>query len=451
MTPQEFDLVVIGGGSGGLAGAFRAASHGARVALLEPKELGGTCVNVGCVPKKAMWLAAELSQKILLASSLGFDVAPPVLDWKEFIVHRQRYIAGIHASYLKRLDESGIVLMPCHGRLLDAHTVVNADGVPLRAEHLLIATGGRPSRPDIPGAARGQVSDDFFTLCAAPRRMAIVGGGYVAVELAGVLQALGSQVELFVRGPRLLEGFDAQIAAELADDMRQHGVRVHFGYAVAALEEAADGGVIVLAEDGTRSERFDGLIFATGRTPNTRGIGLEAAGVTLDARGFVQVDAWQDTAVSGIHAVGDVTGQAALTPVAIAAARRLMDRVFGGQADARLDYRDIATVVFSHPPAGKVGLTEAEASEAHGEGVTTYTARFRPMLHALADSPQRSLFKLVCVGEERRVVGLHLLGEGADEMLQGFAVALKKGITLADLHDTVAIHPTSAEEVVLMR
>lgn len=451
MTPQEFDLVVIGGGSGGLAGAFRAASHGARVALLEPKELGGTCVNVGCVPKKAMWLAAELSQKIALASSLGFDVPPPVLDWKEFIVHRQRYIAGIHASYLKRLDESGIVLMPCHGRLRDAHTVVNADGVPLQAAHVLIATGGRPSRPDIPGATRGQVSDDFFTLCAAPRRMAIVGGGYVAVELAGVLQALGSQVELFVRGPRLLEGFDAQIAAELADDMRQHGVRVHFGYAVAALEEAADGGVIVLAEDGTRSERFDGLIFATGRAPNTRGIGLEAAGVILDARGFVQVDAWQDTAVSGIHAVGDVTGQAALTPVAIAAARRLMDRVFGGQADARLDYRDIATVVFSHPPAGKVGLTEAEARAAHGEGVTTYTARFRPMLHALADSPQRSLFKLVCVGEEQRVVGIHLLGEGADEMLQGFAVALKKGVTLADLHDTVAIHPTSAEEVVLMR
>lgn len=451
MTPQEFDLVVIGGGSGGLAGAFRAASHGARVALLEPKELGGTCVNVGCVPKKAMWLAAELSQKIALASSLGFDVPPPVLDWKEFIVHRQRYIAGVHASYLKRLDESGVVLMPCHGRLQDAHTVVNADGVPLRAAHLLLATGGRPSRPDIPGARLGQVSDDFFNLCAAPRRVAIVGGGYVGVELAGVLQALGSQVELFVRGPRLLDGFDEQIALELADDMHQHGVRVQFGYAVAALEEAADGGVTVLAEDGTRSERFDGLIFATGRTPNTRGIGLEAVGVTLDARGFVQVDAWQDTAVAGIHAVGDVTGQAALTPVAIAAARRLMDRVFGGQAEARLDYRDIATVVFSHPPAGKVGQTEAEARAVHGEGVKTYTARFRPMLHALADSPQRSLFKLVCVGEEQRVVGIHLLGEGADEMLQGFAVALKKGVTLADLHDTVAIHPTSAEEVVLMR
>ncbi|HEY1036484.1 MAG TPA: FAD-dependent oxidoreductase, partial [Pseudoxanthomonas sp.] len=368
-----------------------------------------------------------------------------------FIVHRQRYIAGIHASYRKRLDESGVVLMPCHGRLLDAHTVVNADGVPLRAEHLLIATGGRPSRPDIPGAALGKASDDFFSLCAAPQRVAIVGGGYVAVELAGVLQALGSQVELFVRSQKLLDGFDAQITTELADDMRQHGVRLHFGYAVAALEEARDGGVIVLAEDDTRSERFDGLIFATGRRPNTGDMGLEAAGVKIDARGFVQVDAGQDTNVPGIHAVGDVTGQTALTPVAIAAARRLMDRVFGGQSDARLDYRDIATVVFSHPPAGKVGQTEDEARAAHGDSVKTYTTRFRPMLHALADSPQRSLFKLVCAGEEQRVVGIHLLGEGADEMLQGFAVALKKGITLADLHDTVAIHPTSAEEVVLVR
>ncbi|WP_334177741.1 glutathione-disulfide reductase [Pseudoxanthomonas sp.] len=451
MKPQAFDLIVIGGGSGGLAGAFRAASHGARVALLEPKELGGTCVNVGCVPKKAMWLVAELSQKIALASSLGFDTVPPTLDWKEFIVHRQRYIAGIHASYLKRLDESGVVLMPCRGRLLDANTVVNADGVRLGAEHLLIATGGHPVRPAIPGAALGKVSDDFFNLCAAPGRVAIIGGGYVAVELAGVLQALGSQVEMFVRGQRLLDGFDTQITDELAADMRQHGVRVQFGHAVAALERAPREGVVLLAEDGSRTERFDGVIFATGRRATTRDMGLESAGVTLDAKGFVQVDERQDTRVAGIHAVGDVTGQAALTPVAIAAARRLMDRLFGGQADARLDYTQIPTVVFSHPPVGRVGLTEAEARERHGDAVTVLTARFRPMLHALADTPQRSLFKLVLVGEDKRVVGLHLLGEGVDEMLQGFAVALKKGITLADLHDTVALHPTSAEEVVLMR
>lgn len=451
MKPQAFDLIVIGGGSGGLAGAFRAAAYGAKVALLEPNALGGTCVNVGCVPKKAMWLAAELSQRIAMAASLGFDTAPPTLDWREFIVHRQRYIAGIHASYMKRLDESGIVLMPCRGRLLDAHTVVNADGVALSAKHLLIATGGHPVRPDIPGAELGKVSDDFFDLCAAPPRVAIIGGGYVAVELAGVLQALGSQVEVFVRGPRLLDGFDAQVSDELAADMRQHGVRLQFGHAVAALERAPGDGVVVLAEDGTRTDRFDTVLFATGRRASTQDLGLDVAGVALDSKGFVPVDARQDTRVPGIHAVGDVTGQAALTPVAIAAARRLMDRLFGGQPDARLDYAQIPTVVFSHPPVGRVGLTEAEARAQHGDAVTVLTTRFRPMLHALADSPQRSLFKLVCVGEDKRVVGLHLLGEGADEMLQGFAVALKKGITLADLHDTVAIHPTSAEEVVLMR
>lgn len=451
MKPQEFDLIVVGGGSGGLAGAFRAASHGARVALLEPKDLGGTCVNVGCVPKKAMWLAAELSQKIALAAQLGFDVPPPRLEWREFVVHRQRYIAGIHASYRKRLDDSGVVWMPCHGTLLDAHTVVNADGARLRANHVLIATGGHPYRPDIPGAERGLVSDDFFNLCSAPDRVAIVGGGYVAVELAGVLQALGSQVEMFVRGQHLLDGFDAQVTEELLADMRQHGVRVQTGYLVASVDAAHDEGTVLIAADGSRTERFDSLIFATGRRPNTRDMGLDVAGVQVDGNGYIAVDACQNTSAPGIYAVGDVTGQAALTPVAIAAARRLMDRVFGGQPAAKLDYNDIATVVFSHPPIGAVGMTEQQARERHGDAVRVLTARFRPMLHALADSPQRSLFKLVCVGADQRVVGIHLLGEGADEILQGFAVAMKKGITLADLHDTMAIHPTSAEEMVLMR
>ncbi|MEL1265187.1 glutathione-disulfide reductase [Pseudoxanthomonas putridarboris] len=451
MKAQEFDLIVIGGGSGGLAGAFRASAHGAKVALLEPKELGGTCVNVGCVPKKAMWLAADLSQKIVLSAQLGFNSIAPVLDWPEFVVHRQRYIAGIHASYRRRLDESGVVLMPCHGRLLDAHTVVNADGVELQGRHILVATGGHPHRPEIPGAELGLVSDDFFNLCSAPERVAIVGGGYVAVELAGVLQGLGSQVELFVRGQCLLSSFDAELTDELLADMRQHGVHVHFGHDLAAVEKASGDGVVLVAGDGSRSERFDALIFATGRHPNTAGIGLEAAGVEVDHGGHVRVDEYQNTTAAQVYAVGDVTGRAALTPVAIAAARRLMDRVFGGQRGAKLDYDDIATVVFSHPPIGTVGLTEQQARERHGDGVKVLTAHFRPMLHALADSPQRSLFKLVCTGKDDRVVGIHLLGEGADEILQGFAVALKKGITLADLHDTVAIHPTSAEELVLMR
>ncbi len=449
--PLDFDLVVLGGGSGGLAGAFRAAGHGARVALLEPGELGGTCVNVGCVPKKAMWLAAELAGHVALAARLGFDVpAAPGFDWRRFITDRQRYIHGIHDSYRRRLDEAGIVLLPSAGRLRDAHTVECADGSRLHAGHILLATGSSPTRPDLPGAELAGISDDFFALDAAPGRVALIGGGYISVELAGMLQTFGSRVELFVRGDRLLSHADGELAAQLADNYRQQGIHAHFGYRLAAIER--DGGRLRLRDgEGVAGEPFDSVIAAIGRRANSRGIGLEEAGVALDEAGNVKVDDFQRSSVAHILAVGDVTGRATLTPVAIAAARRTMDRVFGGQTDAKLDYDDIPTVVFSHPPLAAVGLTESAARARHGDDVHVYRSSFRPMLHALAESPQRSLFKLVCVGDERRVVGIHLLGDGADEILQGFAVALRRGITLQDLHDTVAIHPTSAEEVVLMR
>lgn len=443
----DFDLVVIGGGSGGLAAAFRAAEHGARVALLEPAELGGTCVNVGCVPKKAMWLAAHVSERIELAAQLGFDGPAPKLDWCEFVTHRQRYIANIHASYRRRLDAAGIVTVASRGRLLDPRTVECADGVRLRAAHVVIATGGRPRRPSIPGAELGLVSEDFFRFTAAPGRVAIVGGGYIGVELSGMLRALGSEVELFVRGPRLLQEFDDELVERLQENYHQAGVVLHLGCDVRGLERA-DGDRVRAAGHDTA---FDAVLFATGRQPNTEDLGLEAAGVTTTDGGYVCVDPWQDTVAAGVHAIGDVTDRVALTPVAIAAARRLMDRIFAGQADARLDYDNVPTVVFAHPPLGTVGLTAAQARARLGDDVHEYHADFRDMLHALADVPQRSLFKLVCVGDERRVVGIHLLGEGADEILQGFAVALKKGITLDDLRETVAIHPTSAEEVVLMR
>jgi len=453
--PQAgFDLVVIGGGSGGLAGAFAAAAHGARVALLEPGELGGTCVNAGCVPKKAMWLAAELAERMALAADLGFDLpqSPPALDWPAFIAHRQRYIAGIHASYRRRLDAAGIALMPCRGRLRDAHTVDTDTGVRLRAGRVLLATGAHPLRPDIPGAELAGVSDDFFELSQPPAHVALVGGGYIAVELAGVLQALGSRVEVFARGPRLLSGMDAEVVATLQANMQARGVRLHLEAPVSALH-ATGGGVRVVhkgQEQGVVAEVFDRVLFATGRRPSTAGLGLEEAGVELGGHGEVVVDPWQDTSLEGVHAVGDVTGRLALTPVAIAAARRLMARLFGGQADAKLDYADVPTVVFSHPPLATVGLTEEQARERYGDAVRVHASNFRPMLTALADSPQRSLFKLVCVGEEERVVGIHLLGEAVDEILQGFAVALKLGVTRARLHQVVAIHPTSAEELVLL-
>ena len=400
---KDFDLIVVGGGSGGLAGAFRAAEHSARVALLEPGALGGTCVNVGCVPKKAMWLAADVAHKLQLAQALGFPVAAAALEWPTFIAHRQRYIGNIHDSYRNRLDAAGIALLPTRAYFVGAHTVECDGGVRLSAPHILIATGGHAVRPAIPGAELGGDSDDFFDWIAAPARVAIVGGGYVSVELAGVLQALGSRVEVFVRGPRLLDGFEVELTDQLTEDYRQSGVHFHFGHRLAAVEAAGEG------------------------------LRLRA------------------TSAAGVHAVGDVTTNLALTPVAIAAARRLMGRLFGGRDNNTLDQNDIPTVVFSHPPIATVGLTEARAREQHGDDVHVLRSGFRPMLNALADVPQRSLFKLVCVGSERRVVGIHLLGDSADEIMQGFAVALKRGITLDDLHDTIAIHPTSAEEVVLMR
>ena len=447
---HDFDLIVIGGGSGGLAGAFRAAEHGARVALLEPSALGGTCVNVGCVPKKAMWLAAEVARHLRMAGTLGFGNADARLDWPTFIAHRQRYIANIHASYRGRLDAAGIVVLPRRGRFIDPDTIECDDGAHIRGRHVLIATGAHPSVPPLPGAELGQTSDGFFDWRAPPQRVGIIGGGYIAVELAGVLQALGSQVSMYVRGARLLDGFDAELTRQLAEDYLHAGVRVHFDHAAASLHRDAAGRVRIHCTDRVDDEAFDAVMFATGRAPNSAHLGLDQAGVVTDARGHIVVDARHATRAPNVHAVGDVTSDPALTPVAIAAARALMDRLFAG-SEASFDCRQIPTVVFAHPPLGRVGLTETEARAQLGDdAVVIHRATFRPMLEALADGSRRSLFKLVCT-TEGRVLGLHLLGDAADEILQGFAVALKKGLTLDDLRDTVAIHPTSAEEVVLMR
>lgn len=451
----HFDLIVLGGGSGGLAAAFRAAEYGQRVALLEPRELGGTCVNVGCVPKKAMWLAADLGSRIAQAAQLGFDVPDAkraAFDWPRFLTDRQRYIHGIHDSYRKRHDRDGIVVVPARGRLAGPGRVVCDNGTQLTAPHIVLATGSSPTRPDLPGAALGAVSDDFFDWCAAPARVAIIGGGYIAIEFAGVLQALGSQVDMFVRDQRLLRQADGELVEQLQENYAQQGIGLVFGYDLAALHREDDGRLRLEAIDGTVRAGYDQVLFATGRRPNTGDLGLDTVGITPDEAGDIPVDAWQATPAEGVYAVGDICGCGpALTPVAIAAARRLCDRLFGGKPDAKLDADNVPSVVFSHPPLAMVGLTEAQAREQHGDDVHVYCSNFRPMRNALAETAQRSLFKLVCVGESRRVVGLHLLGDAADEILQGFAVALKRGITLDDLHDTIAIHPTSAEEIVLMR
>jgi glutathione reductase (NADPH) len=441
------DLIVLGGGSGGIAVAIRAARHGARVTLLEPNAIGGTCVNVGCIPKKAMWIAAELAEAQTLAREVGFATTPGTLDWIEFVRRRQHYIDAIHASYRARFEEFGIELIAEYGRFVDAHRIV-AGAREFEAPHVVVATGASPRRPAIPGGDLGIVSDGFFALRAAPRRVAIVGAGYIAVELAGVLEALGSEVHVFVRRDRLLDGFDREATAELESIMTARGIRIAKGREPIGAERNDDGYALRFADGATSG--FDELIWAVGRAPNTSHANLAAAGVRLDRGGHVETDEWQDTNVAGVHALGDVTGRLALTPVAVAAGRRLADRLFGGKPEAKLDYANVPTVVFAHPPLGTVGLSEEAARQTHGDDIAVYRVRFRPMLGALSENAERTFMKIVCAGANERVVGMHVLGRSADEMLQGFAVAIKAGATKRDFDETVAIHPTSAEELVLM-
>jgi len=448
LMADTYDLIVLGAGSGGLAASFRAARHGARVALLDPGPLGGTCVNVGCVPKKALWFAAQLAQAQELAEAYGFSGVQGPLDWEHFRLRRLAYIDGIKQRYETRLADAGVQLLREAGRFVAADTIATASGAELRAPQIVIATGARPQRLDLPGFELGLVSDDIFTLRELPRRIAVVGAGYIAVEFAGLLRALGSEVCLHVRD-RLLRSFDAEQVDALEQQMREQGIRIMSPSRIRAARRVGDA---VVLEDEERGDTgpYDAVLWALGRVPNTERLDLDAAGVQLDPQGHVPTDAWQNTNVPGIAALGDVTGRRALTPVAVAAGRRLADRWFGGEADARLDYDDIPTVVFSEPPLAAVGLTEAQAREQYSDQVQVHRSRFTPMQWALAGHRGQSFMKLVCVGEEQRVVGIHILGPGADEMLQGFAVALKMGLHKRDLDATVAIHPSSAEELVLM-
>jgi glutathione reductase (NADPH) len=442
------DLIVLGAGSGGLATAFRAAQHGARVALLEPRELGGTCVHRGCVPKKALWVAAQLAQAQQLAVEFGFDSRPGSLDWEQFRQLRQRYIDGIDHRYAERLQAAGVELQRHAGRFVSADTIELPDGSRLQAPRIVIATGARPRRLPLPGFDLGLVSDDIFALHELPRQVAIVGGGYVAAEFACLLRALGSDVELLTRGT-VLEGFDGELVQELMQQMRAQGIRITQQGSILSARRDEGGIVLDDAKIGPRGP-YQTLLWAVGRVPNTGSLGLDVAGVMLDEQGHVRVDPTQDTNVPGIHALGDVTASKALTPVAVAAGRYLADRLFGGQGNAKLDYDNIPSVVFAKPPVGIVGLTEAKARELHGDEVAVYRSRFTPMQQALAGRHEQSLMKLVCVGSDERVVGIHAMGVGVDEMLQGFAVAMKLGLRKRDLDATVAIHPTSAEELVLM-
>lgn len=447
--PAHFDLVVIGGGSGGLACAQRAAEYGARVAVLEPRPLGGTCVNAGCVPKKVMYYAASLAGSIRDAAGYGFDVTVEGHDWAALKAGRDAYVRRLNGIYADNLERRGIRHIAEAGRFTDAATVVAGEEA-LTAPRIVIATGGRPTVPDVPGTGLGITSDGFFGLARRPESVLIVGSGYVSVELAGVFAALGTRVSLAIRHQRVLRSFDAMLSAALMKQMQADGIEIVTHAVPARLRR--DGGHHELdTADGRTLGPFECVVWAIGREPSVESLDLGKAGVRACDDGYVIVNRLQETNVEGIYAIGDVTGQAALTPVAIAAGRRLADRVFGGMSGRHLDYEMIPTVIFSHPPIGTVGLTEAAARETHGDAVRCYTSGFVPMFHALTEHKRRAEMKLVTVGEEERIVGLHVIGEGADEMLQGFAVALRMGATKKDFDDTVAIHPTSAEELVTMR
>ncbi|HHJ17014.1 MAG TPA: glutathione-disulfide reductase [Gammaproteobacteria bacterium] len=447
---KHYDLIAIGAGSGGLSVAERAARYGAKCAVIEKGRLGGTCVNVGCVPKKVMWFGAGIAHTLKDATDYGFQVGETRFDWAALKASRDAYVKGINDWYHTYLSDSNIDEIAGTARFVDARTL-DVDGQRYTADHIVIAPGGAPLVPDTPGAELGITSDGFFELEQLPPRVAVVGSGYIAVELAGLFNALGSDVTMLLRREHLLRSFDAMLRENLTEEMFGDGIDILARTQVKQITREPDGTLCIECENGQRLEGFDELIWAIGRYPLTQDLNLEAAGVAMDEEGYIPVDKFQETGVEGIYAIGDVTGCAQLTPVAIAAGRRLSDRLFGGMKGRHLPYENIATVVFSHPPIGTVGLTESIARDLHGESVKVYQTRFTAMYNALTERKQKTAMKLVTVGAQEKVVGCHIIGPGADEMLQGFAVAIRMGATKKDLDDTVAIHPTSSEELVTMR
>lgn len=448
---EKYDYIVIGGGSGGIASANRAAIHGAKVLLIEAKEVGGTCVNVGCVPKKVMWYGSQISEAInKYASDYGFEAENVRFDFATLVKNRQSYIERIHGAYHRGFENNKVEFLKGYARFLNNNTV-EVNGQHFTADHILIATGGKPSLPNIEGVEYGVTSNEVFELKEIPSRVAVVGAGYIAVELSCVFHGLGAETHLFVRKHAPLRNFDSSIVKTLVEIMEKEGPTLHTYAIPKKVIKNEDGSVTLILEDG-RETTVDLLVWAIGRKPLTEGINLEATDVKLNDRGYIEVDKFQNTTAKGIYAVGDVIGKVELTPVAVAAGRRLSERLFNNKPEEHLDYSNIATVVFSHPAIGTIGLTEEQAIAKYGEEkVTVYKSTFTPMYSAITSHRQAAYMKLVCVGEEEKVVGLHGIGYGVDEMIQGFAVAIKMGATKKDFDNTVAIHPTGAEEFVTMR
>jgi glutathione reductase (NADPH) len=444
--PYDFDLVVIGAGSGGTRASRLSAGFGAKVAVVEEARLGGTCVNVGCIPKKLLVYASHYGHDFADASAFGWDVGPTRFEWKRLIANKDVEIARLNGVYAKLLDDAGVTRIAGRARLVDAHSVAVGERV-LRAEHILIATGGWPSRPSTPGSEHAITSNEAFQLDALPARVVVVGGGYIAVEFAGIFHGMGAAVTQLYRGELFLRGFDDDVRTTLADEMRKQSIDLRFRTDVTQIEKTKSG-LRVSLSDGSQLEA-DAVLYATGRYPNTRGLGLEAAGVATGPAGEILVDDYSRTNVPSIHAIGDVTSRLNLTPVALHEGICFARTVFGG-APTRPDHRDVPTAVFSTPSIGTVGLTEREARECHG-AVRVYRARFRPLRHTLTGRDEQTLVKLVVDSASDRVVGAHMVGPEAGEIIQGIGIAVKCGVTKAQLDATLGIHPTTAEEFVTLR
>lgn len=449
---KHYDYISIGGGSGGIASLNRAASYGKKCAIIEASHLGGTCVNLGCVPKKVMWYGAQVAEAIhKYAPDYGFDIDVKGFDFKKLVETRQKYISNIHRSYETNLAKNKVEVIQGFAKFVDTKTV-EVNGELITADHILIATGGRPVFPDVKGAEYGIDSDGFFELEQLPERVAVVGAGYVAVEIAGVLRSLGSEVDLYVRQHSPLRSFDHSIVNVLIEEMDKEGIELHTHTLIKEVIKNEDGSLTIDLEDG-RTNTVDCLIWAVGREPATDKINLEVTGVETNSIGKIKVDKFQNTNVEGIYAVGDIIENSIdLTPVAVAAGRRLSERLFNNKPNEHLDYNLVPTVIFTHPPIGTIGMSEMQAIAQYGEdSIKCYSSTFTPMYSAVTQHRQKCTMKLVCLGDEEKVIGLHGIGFGVDEMIQGFAVAIKMGATKADFDNTVAIHPTGSEEFVTMR
>lgn len=441
------DFIVIGGGSGGLATARKAARYGAKVVLIEGSRLGGTCVNLGCVPKKVMWNAAHILEGIRLAPDYGFEVNATD-NWGFLKTRRDQYITRLNGIYQSNLTKDKIEHVTGWAKFVNPNTISVDDAREITGTHILIATGSKTLFPDIPGKELLLSSDDFFYLEEKPRNALIVGSGYIAVEIAGVFNAFGVSTSLACRTEKILRDFDQELADALKEQLIKDGINIIVNRSLVEVRKT-DAGVVAVFNNGETAE-YEKIFCAIGRDANVQGLNLEASGVQLNAHGMIEVDEFENTNVNNIYALGDVTGKMMLTPVAIAAGRKLAERIFGHHPYCKLDYSNIPTVIFSHPPFGSVGLTEAQARAQYGDGIRVYKTRFTNMFFSLSEHKEVTMMKLIVLGPEERVMGLHAIGRGVDEMIQGFAVAVKMGATKRDFDNCVAIHPTASEEFVTM-